>query len=133
MQLASEFGLEFKTLALKTVPATMTGLMGDQVDVAVGQIASKKQFGDKVRALIILDNNRLPYFEADLPGVRTAGEAFPGKEAGAWIFGGLAVKEGTLQAITDKLVAAAETRSTLTTTRRRFRRQSPRHGWTQTA
>ena len=40
VQLANEFGLEFKTLALKTVPATMAGLIGGQVDVAVGQVAS---------------------------------------------------------------------------------------------
>lgn len=108
VQLANEFGLEFKTLALKTVPATMSGLMGGQVDVGVGQIASKKQFGDEVRALIILDNNRLPYFEKDLPGVRTVGEAYEGKQAGTWVFGGLAIKSGTPQAIVDKLVAASE-------------------------
>ena len=107
VQLASEFGLEFKTLALKTVPATMTGLMGGQVDVAVGQTASKRQFGDEVRALIILDNNRLPYFEVHLPGVRTVGEAFPGKQAGTWIYGGLAVKAGTPPEIVEKLEAAA--------------------------
>jgi len=108
VQLATEFGLEFKTLALKTVPATMAGLMGGQVDVAVGQIASKKQFGDEVRPLIILDNNRLPYFEQDLPGVRTIGEASEGKQAGTWVYGGLAIKSGTPQAIVDKLLAASE-------------------------
>ncbi len=107
VQLANEFGLAFKTLALKTVPATMTGLMGGQVDVAVGQTASKRQFGDRVRALIILDNNRLPYFAEHLPGVRTVGEAFPGKQAGTWIYGGLAVKAGTPSEIVEKLEAAS--------------------------
>lgn len=32
VQLANEFGLEFKTLALNTVPATMAGLIGGQDD-----------------------------------------------------------------------------------------------------
>ncbi len=108
VQLASEFDLEFNTIALKTVPATMTGLIGGQVDVAVGQVASIKQFGDDVRPLIILDNNRQPFMEADLPGIRTVGEAFPGKEAGVWVHGGYAVKAGTPQEIVDKLLAATE-------------------------
>ncbi|MEM9707366.1 MAG: tripartite tricarboxylate transporter substrate binding protein [Pseudomonadota bacterium] len=108
VQLASEFGLEFNTIALKTVPATMTGLIGGQVDVAVGQVASIKQFGDEVRPLVILDNNRAPYMEADLPGIRTVGEVFPGKEAGVWVHGGYAVKAGTPQEIVDKLLAASE-------------------------
>ena len=106
VQLASEFGLEFKTIALKTVPATMTGLVGGQVDVAVGQLASFSNFKDQVRPLIILDNNRLPYFETRLPGVRTVGEAFEGKNAGVWVRGGFAVKAGTPQEIVDKLIAA---------------------------
>jgi len=108
VQLASEFGLEFKTIALKTVPATMTGLIGGQVDVAVGQVASIHQFGDEVRPLIILDNNRQPFFEKDLPGVRTVGEAFPGKEAGVWVHGGFAVKAGTSPEIVDKLLEATK-------------------------
>ena len=108
VQLASEFGLEFKTLALKTVPKTMAGLIGGQVDVAVGQVASIHKYGDKVRPLIILDNNRRDFFETDLPGVRTVGEAFPGKEAATWVHGGLAVKAGTPQEIVDKLLAATE-------------------------
>ncbi len=108
VQLASEFGLEFKTVALKTVPATMTGLIGGQVDVAVGQVASIKQYGDEVRALIILDNNRQSFMEADLPGVRTVGEAFPGKEAGVWVHGGFAVKAGTPQEVVDKLLEATK-------------------------
>ncbi len=107
VQLASEFGLEFKTIALKTVPATMTGLIGGQVDVAVGQVASFNAFKDDVRPLIILDNNRQPYFEDRLPGIRTVGEAFPGKEAGVWVRGGFAVKSGTPQEIVDRLVAAS--------------------------
>ena len=63
--------------------------------------------GDQVRALIILDNNRLSYFEEHLPGVRTVGEAFPGKQAGTWIYGGLAVKAGTPDEIVEKLRAAS--------------------------
>lgn len=106
VQLASEFGLEFKTIAMKTVPATMTGLIGGQVDVAVGQVASFSQFKDDVRPLIILDNARLPYFEDRLPGVRTVGEAVPGKNAGVWVRGGFAVKAGTPQEIMDRLIAA---------------------------
>lgn len=107
VQLASEFGLEFKTIALKTVPATMTGLVGGQVDVAVGQLASFNNFKDDVRPLIILDNERLPYFEDRLPGVRTVGEAFPGKNAGVWVRGGFAVKAGTPQEIVDRLIEAS--------------------------
>ncbi|MEM7303032.1 MAG: tripartite tricarboxylate transporter substrate binding protein [Pseudomonadota bacterium] len=108
VQLASEFGLEFKTLALKTVPKTMAGLLGGQVDVAVGQVASIHKYGhEKVRPLIILDNNRKAFYEKDLPGVRTVGEAFPGKNAGTWVHGGLAVKAGTPQEIVDKLLAAS--------------------------
>ena len=112
VQLASEFELEFKTLALKTVPATMAGLLGGQVDVAVGQVASIHKYGDKVRPLIILDNNRKAFFEKDLPGVRTVGEAFPGKEAAVWVHGGMAVKAGTPQKIIDKLLAAMEVLNT---------------------
>jgi tripartite-type tricarboxylate transporter receptor subunit TctC len=108
VQMANEFGLEFKTIALKTVPATMAGLIGGQVDVAVGQVASIYAYKDEVRPLIILDNNRRDFFEKDLPGIRTIGEAFPGKEAGVWVHGGLAVKAGTPQAIIDKLLAASE-------------------------
>ena len=108
VQLANEFGLEFKTLALKTVPATMAGLVGGQVDVAVGQVASIHAYKDEVRPLIILDNARQPFMDKDLPGVRTVGEAFPGKEAGVWVHGGVAVKAGTPQEIVDKLIAASE-------------------------
>ncbi len=108
VQMASEFGLEFKTVALKTVPATLAGLIGGQVDVAVGQVASIHAYGDEIRPLIILDNDRKSYYEKDLPGVRTVGEAFPGKAAGTWVHGGLAVKAGTPQDIVDKLLEAAK-------------------------
>jgi tripartite-type tricarboxylate transporter receptor subunit TctC len=108
VQMASEFGLEFNTVALKTVPATLAGLIGGQVDVAVGQVASIHAYGDEIRPLVILDNNRKPYYEVDLPGVPTVGEVFPGKEAGTWVHGGLAVKAGTPQEIVDKLLAASE-------------------------
>lgn len=103
VQLASEFGLEFKTIALKTVPATMTGLVGGQVDVAVGQLASFANFKDQVRPLVILDNARLPYFEERLPGIPTVGEVFPGKQAGVWVRGGWAVKAGTPDEIIETL------------------------------
>lgn len=108
VQLANEFGLEFKTIALKTVPATMAGLIGGQVDVAVGQVASIYAYKDEVRPLIILDNNRRAFFEKDLPGVRTVGEAFEGKEAGVWVHGGLAVKKDTPREVVDKLLAASK-------------------------
>lgn len=112
VQLASEFGLEFNTLVLKTVPATMAGLLGGQVDVAVGQVASIHAYGDEVRPLIILDNARRDYFERDLPGVRTVGEAFPGKNANVWVHGGLAVRAGTPQEIVDRLLEASEVMGT---------------------
>lgn len=107
VQLATEFDLEFKTIALKTVPASITGLIGEQVDVAVGQIATINAFKDQIKPLIILDNDRKPFYEKHLPGVRTVGEAFPGKEAGAWVRGGWAVKKDTPQEIVDKLVEAS--------------------------
>ncbi len=112
VQLANEFGLEFKTLVLKTVPKTMAGLLGGQVDVAVGQVASIHRYGDEVRPLVILDNDRKAYFATDLPGVRTVGEAFPGKQAGVWVHGGLAVKAGTPQAIIDRLLEASKAMGT---------------------
>lgn len=108
VQMASEFGLEFSTIALKTVPATLAGLIGGQVDVAVGQVASIHAYGDEIRPLIILDNNRKAYYEKDLPGVRTVGEAFPGKNSGTWVHGGLAVKAGTPQEIVDQLLEASK-------------------------
>lgn len=107
VQLANQFDLEFKTIALKTVPASITGLIGEQVDVAVGQIATINAFKGKIKPLIILDNDRKEFFETHLPGVRTVGEAFEGKEAGAWVRGGWAVKSDTPQEIVDKLVAAS--------------------------
>ncbi|MEM7463766.1 MAG: tripartite tricarboxylate transporter substrate binding protein [Pseudomonadota bacterium] len=107
VQLANEFDLEFKTIALKTVPASITGLIGGQVDVAVGQIATINAFKDDIKPLIILDNNRVPAMEKHLPGVRTVGEAFPGKQAGAWVRGGWAVRSDTPQEIIDKMVAAS--------------------------
>lgn len=108
VQLAGEFGLEFNTIALKTVPATLAGLIGGEVDVAVGQVASNYAYNGEIRPLIILDNNRQSYFERDLPGVRTVGEAFPGKEAAVWVHGGLAVKAGTPDDVVAKLLEAAK-------------------------
>lgn len=110
VQLADQFDLEFTTIALKTVPGSLNGLIAGEVDVAVGQVASLNGFGDAIKPLIILDNNRKPFYEADLPGVRTVGEAFPGKEAGAWVHGGFAVKAGTpddvVQTLSDATAAA---------------------------
>lgn len=103
VQLADQFDLEFTTIALKTVPGSLNGLIAGEVDVAVGQVASLNGFGDAIKPLIILDNNRKPFYEADLPGVRTVGEAFPGKEAGAWVHGGFAVKAGTPDDVVQKL------------------------------
>ena len=108
VQLASEFDLEFRTIVLDTVPATMTGLIGGQVDAAVGQVQSISQFGDEVRALAILDNARTPSMEDFLPGVPTVGEAFPGMEAGVWVHGGWAVPAGTPQEVVDTLLEATE-------------------------
>lgn len=108
VQLAQQFDLEFTTIALKTVPASLNGLVAGEVDVAVGQVASLNAFGDKIRPLIILDNTRKDFYAKDLPGVRTVGEAFPGKEAGAWVHGGFAVKAGTPDDIVEKLLDATE-------------------------
>jgi tripartite-type tricarboxylate transporter receptor subunit TctC len=110
VQLADQFGLEFTTIALKTVPGSLNGLIAGEVDVAVGQVASLNGFGDAIKPLIILDNTRKPFYEKDLPGVRTVGEAVPGKEAGAWVHGGFAVKAGTpddvIQTLSDATKAA---------------------------
>lgn len=108
VQLADQFGLKFTTIALKTVPGSLNGLIAGEVDVAVGQVASQNGFGDAIKPLIILDNNRKPFYEKDLPGVRTVGEAFPGKEAGAWVHGGFAVKAGTPDAVVQKLSDATK-------------------------
>ena len=107
VQMADQFGLEFTTIALKTVPASLNGLVAGEVDVAVGQVASLNAFGNKIRPLIILDNNRKDFYEKDLPGVRTVGEAFPGKEAGAWVHGGFAVKAGTPDDVVKVLLDAS--------------------------
>lgn len=90
------------------MPATLTGLIGGQVDVAVAQVASIHQFKDDVRPLVILDNKRQPFFEKDLPGVPTVGEVFPDKEAGVWVHAGFAVKAGTPPEIVDKLLEAVK-------------------------
>ena len=65
VQMADQFGLEFTTIALKTVPASLNGLVAGEVDVAVGQVASLNAFGDKIRPLIILDNNRKDFYEKE--------------------------------------------------------------------
>lgn len=108
VQLSQEFDLEFNVLTMKTVPASLLGLVGGQVDVAVGQVGSFKKMGDEIRPIAILDNNRQDYFESDLPGVQTIGELAEGKNASTWISGGLAVRAGTPQEIIDKLIAASE-------------------------
>jgi len=102
VQLADQFGLEFTTVANGTVPKSLNALIAGEVDVAVGQVASQNGFGDDIKALIILDNDRKPFYEADLPGIRTVGEA-TGKEAGAWVHGGFAVKAGTPDDVIAKL------------------------------
>lgn len=108
VQLEQEFDLQFNALVMKTVPASLLGLVGGQVEVAVGQVGSLKAMGDEVRALAILENNRLDYFADDLPGVPTVGEVFPGMNASTWVSGGIAVKAGTPDEIVERLVAASE-------------------------
>ena len=108
VQLSQEFGLEFKTLTMKTVPQSVTGLIGGQVDVAVGQLAQKLAFGDEIHALAVLDNHRQDYFDNYVPGTPTVGEVFPGKNAQTWINAGVAVKAGTPRHIVDRLVEASE-------------------------
>ena len=108
VQLSEQFDLEFSMVSLKTVPASMNALVSGNVDVAVGQLISGKSFGDKVRPLVILDSKRETYFERDLPGVRTVSEAFPGKNVGTWINGGIAVKKGTPDHIVKRLTEATD-------------------------
>ena len=108
VQLSQQFGLEFKTLTLKTVPATITGLLGGQVDVGVGQLAQNLAFAGEIRPLAVLDNNRQAYFDNYVPGTPTVGEVFPGKEAATWINAGVAVKAGTPPEIVERLVEASE-------------------------
>jgi tripartite-type tricarboxylate transporter receptor subunit TctC len=108
-QFADEMGLEFKMITYKQIPASIVGMLGGHVDAAIGQLLQNKQYEGKIRPLVIMDK-RLEYQEQYLPGVPTVSEVFPGKKAGCWINGGLAVKTGTPQPIIDRLVAAAEKR-----------------------
>ena len=108
-QFAGEMGLEFKMITYKQIPASIVGMLGGHVDAAIGQLLQNKQYGGKIRPLVILDKRK--EFQAKyLPDVPTMAEVFPGKTAGGWINGGLAVKAGTPQPIVDRLQEAADKR-----------------------
>ena len=108
-QFAGEMGLVFKMITYKQIPASIVGMMGGHVDAAIGQLLQNRQYEGKIRPLVIMDK-RQQYQAQYLPGVPTVAEVFPGKTAGCWINGGLAVKKGTPQPIIDRLVKAAEKR-----------------------
>ena len=108
VQLGQEFDVEFKYLTLKTVPATVTGLVGGQVDAAIGQLPQQSAFGDEVRAIAVLDK-RWPHTDSYVPGVPTISEVYPDVTVGTWIYGGMGVKAGTPQDVVDRLVEAANT------------------------
>ncbi len=106
-QFADEMGVKFNMITYKQIPKSIVGLMGGHVEAAIGQLLQNRQYEGKIRPLVILDKERSDKY---LPGVPTVAEVFPGKTAGCWINGGLAVKKGTPQPIVDRLVAAAEKR-----------------------
>jgi tripartite-type tricarboxylate transporter receptor subunit TctC len=101
-----QFGVKFKILAQKTMPASITGLMGGQSDAVVAQTTHYRLFHDDLRPLAVL-SPRLPFFETDLPGVPTLPELHPDKPADDWIRAGWALKAGTDPAIATKVIEAA--------------------------
>ena len=105
VNLSNQFDIDFKILALKTIPASLTGLIGGQADAAIGQTTHVQMFPDELKPLAILDS-RLPYFEEHLPGVPTLEELHPGMTAGNWLKSGWTAKAGTDPAIVERLAAA---------------------------
>ncbi|MEO1019189.1 MAG: tripartite tricarboxylate transporter substrate binding protein, partial [Pseudomonadota bacterium] len=103
--LADQFDLSFKMLTLKTIPASMTGLIGGQVEAAMGQTTHVEMFPDELEPLVILDE-RKDFFEEHLPGVPTLDELYPEMTARSWVKGGWTAKAGTDPAIIAKLIEA---------------------------
>jgi len=103
--LGDAFDVEFKILALKTIPASITGLIGGQADAAIGQTKHLNMFEGELRALAILDE-RKAYATADLPGIPTLNELHPDLKPNDWVKSGWTAKAGTDPAITAKLVEA---------------------------
>ena len=105
--LSKQFGVDFKILTFKTIPASMTGLIGGHADAVVGQTVHNLKFEGEVRPLVILDE-RQPFFEKHVPGVKTLMEMYPDMTAGDWIKAGWTAKKGTDPAIVDKMIDAAK-------------------------
>ena len=105
VNLGKQFDAQFKILAFKTIPASITGLVGGQADAAIGQTTHVRMFPDELRPLVILDK-RKDYFEEHLPGIATLEELHPGMTAGNWLKSGWTAKTGTDPAILEKLTAA---------------------------
>lgn len=107
VNLGNQFGAEFKILALKTIPASLTGLIGGQADAAIGQTTHMQMFPGELKALAILDE-RKEYFEQHLPGIKTLSEIHPEMSAGNWLKSGWTAKTGTDPAILEKLAVAGK-------------------------
>lgn len=105
--LSKQFEVNFKILTFKTIPASITGLIGGHADAVVGQTVHYSRFKDEIRPLVILDE-RQPYFENHLPGVKTLMEMHPGMSAGDWIKAGWTAKKGTDPAIVNKMIEAGK-------------------------
>ncbi|MCJ7873266.1 tripartite tricarboxylate transporter substrate binding protein [Phaeobacter sp. J2-8] len=107
VNLSNQFDVNFKMLAMKTIPASLTGLIGGQADAAIGQTTHVAMFPDELRPLVILDE-RKDYFDTHLPGVKTLEELHPGMTAGNWLKSGWTAKAGTDPAIIEKMTAAGK-------------------------
>lgn len=107
VSLGSQFGVDFKVLALKTIPASITGLIGGQADAAIGQTTHIARFPGEIRPLVILDK-RKDYFENHMPGIPTLAELHPEMVAGNWLKSGWVAKAGTDPEIIEKITAAAK-------------------------
>lgn len=105
--LSKQFGVNFKILTFKTIPASITGLIGGHADAVVGQTVHYLRFKGEIKPLVILDE-RQPYFEKHLPGVKTLMEMYPDMTAGDWIKAGWTAKKGTDPAIVDKMIEASK-------------------------
>lgn len=105
--LAKQTDVNYKILTFKTIPASITGLIGGHADAAIGQTVHYLSFKDEIKPLVILDE-RQPFFEEHLPGVKTLMELHPEMTAGDWIKAGWTAKKGTDPAIVNKMIDAAK-------------------------
>lgn len=106
VSLSQQFGVEYRILTFKTIPASLTGMIGGQADAAIGQTTHLQRFPGEIRPLVIL-GPREEYFERHLPGVPTLSELQPEMSAGGWLKSGWVARSGTDQAIIDEIAAAA--------------------------